>query len=282
MKISELSDSQLGERIRKNEEIEKLVRPFLNYKGVDEVVSAKIIKEHVEVETEQKKLYTSMNKLNSTIDGFKLGDLVTVSGISGNGKTELLISMTKDFIDRKYEVFWVSYEVSSKDFMSRFGEYEPQFYLPKQNVPNSVDWLLKRIYEAKAKYNIEVVIIDHLHYLLDMQTLRHQNISHIFGGIIRRIKSTCLMLDITCFLVAHLNKTQTKDVPDLVDFRDSSFTYQEADTVLIIHREINNAEIDLNQTKFNALLRIAKNRWNAHVGIIKLTYDKQKRRYYSD
>ena len=159
MKISELSDSQLGERIRKNEEIEKLVRPFLNYKGVDEVVSAKIIKEHVEVETEQKKLYTSMNKLNSTIDGFKLGDLVTVSGISGNGKTELLISMTKDFIDRKYEVFWVSYEVSSKDFMSRFGEYEPQFYLPKQNVPNSVDWLLKRIYEAKAKYNIEVVSI---------------------------------------------------------------------------------------------------------------------------
>ena len=90
------------------------------------------------------------------------------------------------------------------------------------------------------------------------------------------------MLDITCFLVAHLNKTQTKDVPDLVDFRDSSFTYQEADTVLIIHRETSGTEIDLKQTKFEALLRIAKNRWNGYLGIIKLTYDKQKRRYYSD
>jgi len=282
MKLSELTDSQLENKRKKLEEIKKLIQPLENYAGVDKVVPAKEIKESVEATFEQNKYFTSLKKLNDTIGGFKAGDLITMSGISGNGKTELLISFTKDFIDNKYKVLWVSFEVNPKDFMNRFGDYEPLFYMPQQNVPNNLNWVLDRIKEAKAKYDVQIVMIDHLHFLLDMKTLGSSNISHLFGYVIRQIKSMSLRLDITTFLVAHLNKNQTSDdVPDLKDFRDSSFTYQEADTVLIIQRDQTNEEIDLNQTKYPATLRIAKNRWEGHVGKIKLTYDKQKRRYYS-
>jgi len=278
LKITELSNSQLNEKIKKKQELNELLKPFETYAGKDEVVSAQIIKEQISAETDQKKYLTSIEQLNRTIGGFKAGDLITMSGISGNGKTEFLISLTKDFIDRKYKVLWISYEVNPKDFMNRFGEYEPIFYMPRQNTPNNLLWTIDRIKEAKAKYGCDIVMIDHLHFLLDMGTLGNKNISHLFGGIIRQIKTIALKLDMTIFLVCHLNKTATKEVPDLPDLRDSSFTYQEADTVLIIHRDPD-GEINLNKKVTPASLRIAKNRWEGHIGIIKLTYDKTKRRY---
>jgi replicative DNA helicase len=279
-KITELSDGQISDLVKKKEELNKLLKPFENYKGEDEVVPALQIKENIQVELQQKNYQTSIPELNQILDGFRAGELITMSGISGNGKTEFLISLTKDFIDRKYKVLWISFEINPKDFMGRFGEYDPIFFMPMKNVPNNVDWVIKKIFEAKAKYNIDIVIIDHLHFLLDMATLGSKNISHLFGGVIRNIKTTGLALDVTIFLVCHLNKTATKDVPDLVDLRDSSFTYQEADTVLIIHRENTNDTIDLKQQIQPAVLRVAKNRWNGYVGLVKLTYDRTKRRFF--
>jgi replicative DNA helicase len=281
-KITELSDSQLNEQLKKRKELSELLKPYEIYTGKDEVVSATIIKEQIDVDEEQRKFLTGINQLNTILDGFKSGDLITMSGISGNGKTELLISFTKDFIDRKYKVLWISFEVNPKDFMNRFGDYEPVFFMPRQNNPNNLDWVIKKIMEAKAKFGCEIVIIDHLHFLLDMNTLGNRNISHLFGGIIRRIKTTALKLDMTVFLVAHLNKTATKEVPDLVDLRDSSFTYQEADTVLIVHRESVDNTIDLNKNVQPALLRVAKNRWNGYLGLLKLNYDRAKRRYFGN
>lgn len=281
-KITELSDTQLNEQLKKKTEISQLLKPYVTYSGKDEVVSAVIIKEQLDVDTDQKKFLTNIEQINTILDGFKSGDLITMSGISGNGKTELLISFTKDFIDRGYKVLWISFEVNPKDFMNRFGDYDPIFFMPRQNTPNSLDWVIKRIMEAKAKYNCDIVMIDHLHFLLDMNTLGNRNISHLFGGIIRRIKTTALKLDITVFLVAHLNKTATKEVPDLVDLRDSSFTYQEADTVLIIHRENTDENIDLKKNIQPAILRVAKNRWNGYLGLVKLIYDRKQRRYFGN
>ena len=281
-KITELSDTQLNEQLKKKTEISELLKPYVTYSGKDEVVSAVIIKEQLDVDTDQKKFLTNIEQINTILDGFKSGDLITMSGISGNGKTELLISFTKDFIDRGYKVLWISFEVNPKDFMNRFGDYDPIFFMPRQNTPNSLDWVIKKIMEAKAKYNCDIVMIDHLHFLLDMNTLGNRNISHLFGGIIRRIKTTALKLDITVFLVAHLNKTATKEVPDLVDLRDSSFTYQEADTVLIIHRENTDENIDLKKNIQPAILRVAKNRWNGYLGLVKLIYDRKQRRYFGN
>ena len=61
-----------------------------DYKGKDEVVLAEVIKEQIGAELEQKIFLTSLEEVNKILGGFKSGDLITMSGISGNGKTELL------------------------------------------------------------------------------------------------------------------------------------------------------------------------------------------------
>ena len=275
-----MSDAQLDAVIEKQNEVSKLTEAMATYSGKDEVVPASVIKESLANEVEQEKYFTNITEINEIVDGFKPGDLVTMSGISGNGKTELLISFTKDFIDKDLKVLWISFEVNPKDFMSRFGDYDPIFFMPRENVPNNLTWVMNKIKEAKAKYGVQIVIIDHLHFLIDMGTLGNKNISHLFGGIIRQIKTLALKLDVTIFLVCHLNKTETKTVPDLVDLRDSSFTYQEADTVLIIHRENTDDNIDTKKNIQPAVLRVAKNRWNGYLGLIKLIYDRKQRRYF--
>ena len=280
MKITEMSDAQLDAVIEKQNEVSKLTEAMATYSGKDEVVPASVIKESLANEAEQEKYFTNITEINEIVDGFKPGDLVTMSGISGNGKTELLISFTKDFIDKDLKVLWISFEVNPKDFMSRFGDYDPIFFMPRENVPNNLTWVMNKIKEAKAKFGVQIVIIDHLHFLIDMGTLGNKNISHLFGGIIRQIKTLALKLDVTIFLVCHLNKTETKTVPDLVDLRDSSFTYQEADTVLIIHRENTDDNIDTKKNIQPAVLRVAKNRWNGYLGLIKLIYDRKQRRYF--
>lgn len=277
-----MSDAQLDAVIEKQNEVSKLIEAMATYSGKDEVVPASVIKESLANEVEQEKYFTNIKEINEIVDGFKPGDLITMSGISGNGKTELLISFTKDFIDKDLKVLWVSFEVNPKDFMSRFGDYDPIFFMPRENIPNNLTWVMNKIKEAKAKYGIQIAIIDHLHFLIDMGTLGNKNISHLFGGIIRQIKTLALKLDVTIFLVCHLNKTETKTVPDLVDLRDSSFTYQEADTVLIIHRENTDENIDTRKNIQPAVLRVAKNRWNGYLGLIKLIYDRKQRRYFGN
>jgi replicative DNA helicase len=277
----ELSDAQLESEIKKLSEIDKTVSPFKNYEGKDQVDYAHEIKKTVGLDI-SKKYMTTLTKLNETIDGFKAGDLVTVSGISGNGKTELLVSFTKDFIDKGYTPLWVSFEVAPKDFLTRFQNYDLNFVMPRENKANDLNWLFARIYEAKAKYNIDMVIIDHLHFLIPFEQLKGGNDSLIFGGVIRKIKSLALQLDITIFLVAHLKKVDQESCPDLSDLRDSSFTYQEADTVLIVHRTNTSDPIDNTRTETDAVLRVAKNRWKGTIGLIKLKYNRLERRFYGD
>lgn len=279
LNIAQMSDEQLQAELEKIAHIDELITPYKDYTGPDQVVFAHEIKSKVGIDTAQK-FKTTIGKLNEVIDSFKSGDLITVSGISGNGKTELLVSFTKDFMDNGYVPFWVSFEVSPRDFMGRFGDYKLNFVMPQRNKPNDLAWLFDRIKEAKAKYNANIIIIDHLHFLVNFDQMKGGNDSLIFGSVIRKIKSLALELDITIFLIAHVKKVQSDECPDLPDLRDSSFTYQEADTVLFIHRTDKDQEINTKKRYSNAVIRVAKNRWKGSLGLIHVQYDTLERRFY--
>jgi replicative DNA helicase len=274
----ELTEKQVEFEIQKLSEIEKITAPFKNYDGKDQIIHGNALKNDLTIDL-SKKYHTSISKLDETIDAFKAGDLVVVSGISGHGKTELLVSFTKDFIDRKYKPLWVSFEVSPRDFVTRFGNYDLNFYIPKENKPMDIKWLFQRIYEAKAKYQIDMVFIDHLHYLVPFEKLRIGDTSLLFGSIMREIKSQAVKLDITIFLVAHLKKVDGVSCPDASDLRDSSFVFQESDTVLIVHRDNKDGVVDNTSIETDAMIRVAKNRWKGTLGLIKVRYNRKERRF---
>ena len=91
-----------------------------------------------------------------------------------------------------------------------------------------------RIVEALTKYGIEVVFIDHLHFLFDMA--RSRSVSIEIGQIIRWLKTLAIELNLVIFVLCHLQKMSFDAEPDDSNIRDSSFVSQESDTGLILWR----------------------------------------------
>ncbi len=190
--------------------------------------------------------------LTESIGGFDGGEVIVVSGWTGNGKTTFCQSLTKDFADQSIISAWFSYEVQPYYFLKKFGDL-PIFVMPMKLQDKDFKWLIDRIWEAKIKYGISVVFIDHLHFVIDVFS---RNISHDIGVVMRKLKKLALQFNICIFLVAHTMKptAQTGETLGLGSVRDSGFIEAEADTVLYVWRS--------KDKENGSFLKIAKDRKN--------------------
>lgn len=220
------------------------------YEGSDKVIS---FEEMSKITKENYKKYVSFKSGIPTLDrilgGFDAGQLVVISGITGEGKTTLARTLTTNFSNQGIKSLWFSYEEDEAYyFLQNFPEL-PVAYMPKKLTKSTVNWLENRIWEARLKYDIKVVFVDHLHYLVDLARMRNSSLE--IGQIVRNLKLLAKRHNIIFFLICHTKFITFKEEPGLGSTRDSSFIEQEADSVLYIWR----AKED-NQSK----LKIAKNR----------------------
>lgn len=221
------------------------------YQGDDRIISSYEMKEIIAKQPVIDKwiLKSGIPALDNLIRGFYPAEVTVISGNPGEGKTLLSQTMTQHFFLNGNNCLWFSYEVRAGRFLNKFGIPLPEFYLPLKLKDQNMRWLIDRIYEAKLKFNIKAVFIDHLHYLLNLNT-RH-NISLTIGDIMRQIFNVAHNLDIHIFLLAHMAKTKNEE-PMKGDVRDSGMIEQEADNVFYIWRHL---------TKDNAgMIKIVKNR----------------------
>jgi replicative DNA helicase len=147
--------------------------------------------------------------------------------------TTLAQTLTVEFAEQDKSGIWFTYEVPALQFLDYFPAL-PAFYMPSQLRSNALDWLYKRVYEAKLKFGLDYAFIDHLHYLIDMN--RH-NISIEIGHVMRFLKKMAIAMNIHIFLIAHLEKIRLDNEPDETNLRDSSFVGQECDNCFMIWRK---------------------------------------------
>ena len=239
-------------------DIAKLIeteKKLSEYKGEDEVLSSWELRDLLKEQNKDKKeviLFSGIPSLDSLIQGFQGGELNVFSGLTANGKTLLAQTLTKNFDEHGEKSLWFTYEVRPSQFFYQFDSL-PLFYLPKVLKDNNLNWLYYRVWEAKIKYGIKAVFIDHLHFLVDMK--RH-NISLEIGAVMRSLKKIALHFNLVFFLIAHTQKIRLETEPDNNDLRDSSFVAQEADNVFFVWR-VPDKE---NQPKNQSVLKISKNR----------------------
>ena len=209
------------------------------YSGEDRVVS---FVEKIKQFSEQPKgfaLHCGLFELDRLIDGFTEGELILVSGRPKSGKTLLLQTITSHFAEIEEKVLWFSYEVPARQFLDSFPEL-PEGYMPRQMELSNIWWLEQRVYESKLKYGTRVVMIDHLHYLVDMSKLRNASIE--IGNIYRRLKLLAIKHKIIIFLISHLRKVESGVEPQAEDIRDSNCALGEPDTILMIWRVLDNQD----------------------------------------
>lgn len=228
-------------------EIEK---KLYSYEGQDRVMSSHDMSKALREEDRPIQLKSGIATLDRYISGFEGGELTVISGLTGNGKTLFAQTLTRNFDKQDFKSLWFSYEVMPVNFLRAFGEDLPLFYMPARLIENSLTWINTRIYEAKLKYHIHAVFVDHLHFIVQMN---RGNVSVEIGAVMRFLKKLTLKFNIVLFLIAHTMKCKPETELGIGDTRDSSFIEQEADNVFYIWRTKKDRE---------AVLKIAKNRRN--------------------
>lgn len=252
-------------------------------------------------------LPTGFTQLDEYTSGFQPGDLIIVAGRPSMGKTALGLTMAQHAAlhDRRPVVFF-SMEMSCDQIAHRLAcsatgvdsqklrrrvlnEGEIRELLDAcaefQDSPLYIDdtpgmtalELRSKARRLKQRYDIQAVFVD---YLQLMHTPDAENRQVEIAGISRNLKSLARELSVPVVAMAQLNRMpegRSDKRPLMSDLRESGAIEQDADVVLLIHRE-EYYHPDKEEVKGLAELIIAKQR-NGPVGTVELSFDRRLTRF---
>jgi replicative DNA helicase len=261
-----LEDKQTEKKKKTPEEIAEEHQAILDYAGPDRIVPASEVQQRVSSQGVKIPIAKMGIDLFDKVikGGVYPGQLIVVSGKTGEGKTTFCRTLTDSFAKQGACPLWFSYEEVEEEFLEKFpANILNYFYMPNELTDKSVEWVNGRIKQGRLKWGCRVVFIDHLHYLVDLY--RMKNASLEIGAVMRSLKRIALANRIALCLVAHIGKVESNRELQAGDIRDSSFIEQESDLVFMGWRET-----DTGRT----IIKLTKNRKGGHVNIkVKLTYN---------
>lgn len=221
------------------------------------------------------------------LDGFKEGDLVIISGVSGQGKTTYAQTLTYNLCKNAVPCLWFSYEVSLTELHRKFELMNINdfywAYAPEKNITGKIDWIKYKIREGWIKYATKVVFIDHIDFLTPTNIKDRDNETVALKKITTELKSLAIELDIVIVVMAHLRKLREGQEPDMQDIGYSAGIFQLADYVFMIFREKNKEYKSFNSKNWtgeintnNSIIKLVKNRQTGQNKFLKVVYSNGK------
>lgn len=255
------------------------MKDLINYAGEDRIISSHDLAKELE-NTPTVTTKTGIPSLDRILNGVEGGELIVVTGPTGEGKTSLLMSITSNLADKEINSAWFTLEVTPKQFLQkimRASNKLPLFYLPNKNIENNIKWIEERICESIAKFNTKVIFIDHIHQIFSLAQVR-TNISLEIGDLVGIIKDIAVRENITIFLVAHSkdNTLSPTSEPKKQDIRDSGMISRLADSIIAVWRVNSNWKDavmprlpkELSESDNWAKVRVLKNRREGVLGTL--------------
>jgi replicative DNA helicase len=215
--------------------LERLLAIAKVYEGEDEVLVWPDLL--TEFKRDTRFFSTGYQSLDNLLrGGIRPQQLIVVSALTKSGKTSFVVDMTAKLIDLK--PLWLTFEESVEELSEKFEDRKepvPEFISPKSMVPYNLKWVEEKIVEAIAKYGSKVVVVDHLDFVVPYNSDRHDlRVSEAM----RALKGMARKWDIVIILICHLVKAKMDSQPTLEDLRGSAAIGQEADTVILLWREM--------------------------------------------
>lgn len=247
-------------------------------------------------------LKTGLADVDKYLTNLEAGQLVVIAGRPGHGKTALAGTIAVNMAQKGKRVLMFSMEMSREELLarivSRLGKI-PGAKLKKPDDMTEKDWekYTQAIMDVgrlpitinaqgaltpadvaaiasrwQAKDGLDVIMIDYLQLMTsgNKSDSRVQEISYIT----RSLKNLAVALKVPIILLSQLNRANDKEnrAPRLTDLRDSGSIEQDANTVLLIHREtIYDDETKGLKLSNKTFVNIAKQR-DGECGTVKLTF----------
>ena len=213
--------------------------------------------------------------------GLRDGELITISGRTGEGKTTFAQDITINLSKSGIPSVWFTYEMSPYYLNQKFIQMghsptDPLIYSPLKLMEEDLVFIDQEVVKASEERAVKVVFIDHLHYLIPLS--QEFNSSLLVGKVVRSLKTMAVKRNVIVFLIAHTKKIYQDESLDLSSIRDSSLIAQESDYVFLVERikekhrraEEEHGSIYTNQTRVS----LAKNRRTGKVVYITCNFVK--------
>ncbi len=227
--------------------------------------------------------------MDEKIGGFQKGEFVIVGARTSIGKTAFALNIAENIVERNISVGFFSLEMSGGDLHQRLtcGKSgvsqkkikqsklkESEYIKLKKSVIDIENYPLyiadfsyapitdikSKARTLKRKEGIEILFIDYLGRIsIKGDGQRWEKYSQISS----ELKSLAKELDIPIVVLSQVGRQSENKAPSLADLRDSGSIEQDADVVILLHRNRNSSDTSL---------EIAKNR-NGGTGKVSLSFD---------
>lgn len=250
-------------------------------------------------------LSSGFYKLDELTCGFQKGDVIVLAGRPGMGKTSLVLNIVEDLLlSSNVPVGMFSLEMGCvaltermmsssmrvptqkvrtgeldfrdcgqlADSLSRFGA--TRLWIDEVSVLTPLS-LRAKARGLKAAYDVRLIVIDYLQLMSVEEDRRFENRRQEITRISRLIKSLAMELQVPILLLSQLDRapaSRSGFLPRLSDLRESGSIEQDADIVLLLHRQdyYHRGDRDYVNTKVADLI-VAKQR-NGPTGTVELAF----------
>lgn len=267
--------SKVEQREIQIEQTQRLAEIMSVYNGEDQVVTFREIAAKIKVEPAQVRMTTGFSKFDEILKGFREQQVIVLSGFTKHGKTSFAMELSRRL--EEHNPLWFPFEQSAQELVSIMierGDPIPHGYTPENYKVVMLDWIEKKIVEAKVKYNTKVVFIDHIDFIVPFTTDNH---ALRVSQTMRDLKGIAKRWDVAIVVLCHLVKTKMDTNPTLEDIKGSSSIAQEADTVILVWRETKKEGKETIITN-NTNIAVLANRRQGTTGNIKMVFENG--RYY--
>jgi replicative DNA helicase len=220
---------------------------------------------------------TGYARLDDITGGFTPEELIVVAGPTGSGKTHFVQNLIINLVLNNNPTLFFTLEMPPVETTIRFMKMVrtkvhelilselPIYYYYGTNVTLPI---LERAIQKGIEEGIKVVVIDHIHFFAK----GNDNQAAEIGNIAREIKLLARKYKLPIILISHVRKTgNPSKIPSLEDIKDSSGIAQDADTVMVVWRDM---ESDDEQTQRELKVKVRKNRRRGLLGGCQYLMDK--------
>jgi replicative DNA helicase len=262
---------EIKDDVKKDEQLDRLTEIAKKYAGEDKLISSLEYVDRIKSQPVSLKMMTKFDGIDKLIDGFRLGQLVSISAAAKSGKTSFCIELTTN--QKEYNPVWFPFEEGAEELVDKFmhrNETPPLFFTPARLQDRSMGFIERRIIEAIAKYDSKIFYIDNLDWIVDPLSSKHDlEIQHAC----MELKRMAVSWNICIVLIAHIKKMPViTDQPTYNDIKGSSAVYQLSDTVIMMWRETKKVDGEI-QITANVNVSVQLNRKTGRTGNVKLTFD---------
>lgn len=242
-KAFEIEHFELFPKIEENASEKFLADAELEYQGKD---NPRVVK-------------TGLPSLDRLIGGFEKGELITLGGYSGGGKTTLALNIATQIAQAGGKVLYFSLEMTKVEMHKRlvcsslrisdFSKItQEEFYavvekskslendLPLEFIDDADTTVEKISAICAGKKDLSLIIIDHLHILRSEKRFKDQ--LALLTYLSRKVKIIAQELNIPILLLSQLNRSNAgRDVksPILSDLRGSGSIEQDSNLVMFVY-----------------------------------------------